>query len=144
MKAIHVSNLLRDAAGKVIDVEVELAQLRQVGNPSRDLPGDVVEVEVEPREAFQPRHRRRDAPREPLPLERDVGHLPLLVAGHALKAPPACLPVAGPCGQDPVLRVQGSLQLHESRQLLVPMNQLLAEKIGVEEEEEEEEVEERV
>lgn len=120
LEARHGPNLHGNASGEIVHVEVEVGQLGEVGDFSRYLPADGIVVQVEPGEALEARDRRRDGAREPLPLQRYVRHLPVLIAGHSLEVSSARVPFAGPWWEDPVLRIQSRLHLHQRPHLRVP------------------------
>ena len=125
MKTSHVSDLRRNVPRERVDIEIEISELSEIGNLPRDRSGEAVVVQVEPGEAPELGQRRRELAGETLSLQRYVGHFVVLVARQALERPVARVSVLSPRAQNPALRVQRGLDLHQSLELGVAMDNAL-------------------
>nr|GMC84778.1 uncharacterized protein LOC109149034 [Ipomoea batatas] len=80
-----VSNLRRDGAREVVDIEVQIQEVSQVSYLPGHNPMKMVEVEVEPRQGVDLGNLWWYLPIKPFSLQGDVDHLPKLIASNAFK-----------------------------------------------------------
>ncbi|KAG6665546.1 hypothetical protein CIPAW_02G168700 [Carya illinoinensis] len=96
LKIIHLANLGRNLPGEIIDIEIQITELGQPGNVLRYFPSKSIEVQVQASQAFELSQGCRYCTREGLPLQRDIGHAALLVAGHAIERSTAWVSIWDP------------------------------------------------
>nr|GMC90865.1 myeloid leukemia factor 1 isoform X1 [Ipomoea batatas] len=84
-KSSDVSNLRRDGAREVVDIEVQIQEVSQVSYLPGHNPMKMVEVEVEARQGVDLGNLWWYFPIKPFSLQGDVDHLPKLIASNAFK-----------------------------------------------------------
>lgn len=86
LQARHGSNLVRDTAGEVVDIEVEISEAGEVADLLGNVSRQGIEVQVETSQAPELTDCRGERPSETSPLQGDVDDdVTTLVAGDTLE-----------------------------------------------------------